>query len=77
MPRLHRKWEACLTQVTDSQDYFTQLSAFVGQRDVARWEELAKRMEEQRDNNVKVMDSMDVKEGQGMFSHNSSEALVS
>ena len=41
------------------------------------WLVWRRRMEEQRDNNVKVMDSMDVKEGQGMFSHNSNEALVS
>lgn len=43
----------------------TQLSAFVGQVDVARWEQLEKKIQEKRNTDVNAMDAMDVKEDKG------------
>ncbi|KAK7681502.1 hypothetical protein QCA50_015234 [Cerrena zonata] len=62
VPTLFRKWQVCLEQVADSQDYFDKLSQHVGASNAADWTRLENRIQLLRSSNIEVMDALDVKE---------------
>ncbi|KAK7680044.1 hypothetical protein QCA50_016990 [Cerrena zonata] len=67
VPTLLRKWYACGDQVSDSEEYFSQLSLHVGPARVAEWTKDEDRMQSQRDQNVEVMDEFDVEDDKVIF----------
>lgn len=62
-----RKWKACLDQVEDSEEYFQQLCRRVGPELTAQYTLEEEQLQHERLSNVSVMDSVDVKDGAGMY----------
>lgn len=67
VPSILRKWRACIEQVQDTEEYYQELCTRIGLERVAQYCAEEARLQVDRDSNVEVMDSIDVKDDKGML----------
>ena len=68
VPTFLRKWNACLDQVEDSEEYYQSLCQRIGAHRVREYTKQEAAMQNARDQDVTVMDAMDVKGEEGVES---------
>lgn len=66
MPSLYKRWQVAVKQAADSAEYFEGMCAAVGPENTREWTELEERMQQERDDNIAVMDQLDVSDEQGI-----------
>ena len=62
---LFKRWKLAKSQAKECESYFDELCKSVGPENTKSWTELEEQMQLQRDDNIKVMDQLDVKERKG------------
>lgn len=67
VPSILRKWRACIEQVQDTEEYYQELCTRIGLERVAQYCAEEARLQVDRDSNVEVMDSIDVKDDKGLL----------
>ena len=67
VPSLYRRWQVAVKQAADSAAYFEDLCTSVGPEYTRQWTDLEERMQQDREDNLAVMDQLDVADGKGEF----------
>ena len=62
---LFKRWKLAETQAKESEKYFDELCKSVGADKTKLWTELEEQIQSQREDDIKVMDQLDVKERKG------------
>lgn len=67
MPSLYKRWEVAVKQAEDSAEYFEDLCTTVGPEKTRKWTELEECMQQEREDNISVMDQLDITDEKGMY----------
>ena len=62
---LFKRWKLAEKEAKESERYFHDLCESVGAEKTKSWTELEEKMQMQRENDIRVMDQLDVKDRKG------------